>query len=196
MEENKLQEDLVLAGAHLQAEDFEQVEEYLWEEYFKGEEKESGMSPEESLIKQRMEQSIAVLMTFIVTNAFYVLILFLAWYIPAGVLYGCSIFEGAFIMTIVGGTLSIAWYDENNGVMHSLLTYFPVNAKRLRREMYAVVGKYFGIQILITCIPMLLMAIAFVPERFFITLICNIVGMLVVSTLFVEGSMHMMKAEK
>ena len=25
---------MVLAGAHLQGEDFEQVEEYLWEEYF------------------------------------------------------------------------------------------------------------------------------------------------------------------
>lgn len=195
MEENKLQEDMVLAGVHLQEEDFEQVEEYLWEEYFEKTEVETDSNPERSLIKQRMEQTITVLMTFVVTNAFYVLILFLAWYIPAGFLYGCSIFEGAFIMTIVGGTLSIAWYDENNGVMQSLLTYFPVNAKRLRMEMYAVVWKYFGIQVLITCIPMILMAIGFVPERFFITLICNIAGMLVVSTLFVEGSMHMMKAE-
>ena len=195
MEENKLQEDMVLAGVHLQAEDFEQVEEYLWEEYFEKTEVETDSNPERSLIKQRMEQTMTVLLTFVITNIFYVIILFLAWYIPAGFLYGCSIFEGAFIMTIVGGTLSIAWYDENNGVMHSLLTYFPVNAKRLRREMYAVVWKYFGIQVLITCIPMILMAIAFVPERFFITLLCNIVGMLVVSTLFVEGSMHMMKAE-
>ncbi len=196
MEENKIQEDIVLAGAHLQGEDFEQVEEYLWEEYFKGEEPDCGMTPERSLIKMRMEQTMTVLLTFVITNIFYIIILFLAWYIPAGFLYGCSIFEGAFVMTIVGGTLSIAWYDENNGTMHSLLMYFPVNAKRLRREMYAVVWKYFGIQVLITCIPMILMAIGFVPERFFITLFCNIVGMLVVSTLFVEGSMHMMKAEK
>ena len=99
-------------------------------------------------------------------------------------------------MTFVGGTLSIAWYDENHGTIHSILTYFPVNAKKLRREMYAVVGKYLGVQILITCIPMILMSIDFVPERFFMTLLCNIVGMLVVSTLFVEGSMHMMKAER
>ena len=196
MEENKLQEDMVLAEAHLQGADFEQVEEYLWEEYFKEEEPDSGMTPERSLITQRMEQTMTVLLAFVFTNIFYIIILFLAWYIPAGVLYGVSLFEGAFIMTFVGGTLSIAWYDENHGTMHSILTYFPVNAKRLRREMYAVVGKYLGVQILITCIPMILMAIDFVPERFFMTLLCNIVGMLVVSTLFVEGSMHMMKAER
>ncbi len=196
MEENKLQEDLVLAEAHLQGEDFEQVEEYLWEEYFKEEEPDSGMTPERSLITQRMEQTMTVLLTFVFTNIFYIIILFLAWYIPAGALYGASLFEGAFVMTFVGGALSIAWYDENHGTIHSILTYFPVNAKKLRREMYAVVGKYLGVQILITCIPMILMSIDFVPERFFMTLLCNIVSMLVVSTLFVEGSMHMMKAER
>ena len=84
MEENKIQEDIVLAGVHLQGEDFEQVEEYLWEEYFEKTEVETDSNPERSLIKQRMEQTITVLMTFIVTNAFYVLILFLAGYIPAG----------------------------------------------------------------------------------------------------------------
>lgn len=205
MEVSKLREkDLVQAedgpetdlglSEEIAQEDFEHVEDSLWEEYLQEDMGDSGMTPERSLIKMRMEQRMTVLLTFVITNIFYVIILFLAWYIPAGFLYGCSIFEGAFVMTVVGGTLSIAWYDENHGTMHSILTYFPVNARRLRREMYAVVGKYLGVQVLITCIPMLIMGVDFRPERFFITILCNIGAMLAMSALFVEGSMHMMKA--
>ena len=61
-------------------EDFEQVEEKLWEEYLQEDESDSGMTPERSLIKMRMEQSMTVLLTFVITNIFYVIILFLAWY--------------------------------------------------------------------------------------------------------------------
>lgn len=187
--------DLMTADGPL-SEDFEQVEDSLWEEYLQEDGTDSGMTPERSFVKMRMEQAMAVLLTFVITNIFYVIILFLAWYIPAGFLYGCSIFEGAFVMTVVGGALSVAGYDENNGTVHNILTYFPVSAKRLRREMYTETGKYLAIQVLITCVPMLIMAIDFKPERFLITILCNIGAMLVMSTLLVEGSMHMMKARK
>lgn len=195
MENCKLQEGAPQTDEPLQAEDFAQIEDSLWEEYLQEDGPDTGMTPEHSLIKMRMEQSMTVLTAFVITNIFYIIIVFLAWYIPAGFLYGCSIFEGALVMTFVGGSLSIAWYDEKHGTMHSLLTYFPVNARRLRKEMYAVTGKYMGIQTVVTCIPMLIMGFGFIPERFFLTILCNVISMLVVSGLFVEGSMHMMKAK-
>ena len=177
-------------------EDFEHVEDSLWEEYLQEDMGDSGMTPERSLIKMRMEQATTVLTAFVIFNMFYIIIMFVAWYIPAGALYGAAIFEGALVMTFVGGGLSIAWYDENHGMVQGILAYFPVNAGRLRREMYMVVGKYMGVQVLITCIPMLIMGFGFVPERFFLTIICTVVSMLVVACLFVEGSMHLMKARK
>ncbi len=207
MEVSKLREkDLVQAedgpgtdlglSEEIAQEDFEHVEDSLWEEYLQEDMGDSSMTPERSLIKMRMEQATTVLTAFVIFNMFYIIIMFVAWYIPAGALYGAAIFEGALVMTFVGAGLSIAWYDENHGMVQGILAYFPVNAGRLRREMYMMVGKYMGVQVLITCIPMLIMGFGFVPERFFLTIICTVVSMLVVACLFVEGSMHMMKARK
>ena len=84
-------------------------------------------------ITKRLNQNTCCNTIFIIrsnivaTCIFYIIILFLAWYIPAGFLYGISICEGAFIMTIVGGTLNIAWYDENKIIHNRLRSYHEKN---------------------------------------------------------------------
>lgn len=186
----------MMENIELQEKDFEQVEESLWEEYLLENVPVGDTSPECSLIKLRMNRTMTVPLALAFTNIFYVIVLFLAWYIPAGALYGISLFEGAFIMTFVVSVLCVSGYDENHVTMHSLLVYFPVNAKRLRKEMYAVVGKYMGIQTLITVLSMLVMSYGFEAERFFITVVSNVVAMLVVGILSVEGSMRGMKAKE
>ncbi len=178
------------------AEDFEQIEDNLWEEYLQESETDSYISPEKELISKRFMKTMTVPLAMVFTNIFFIVILFLAWYIPEGFLYGCSIFEGAFVMMFVTASLCVAGYDENHVTMNSILVYFPVHAGRLRREMYAVVGKCMGLQAIITCIPMLLMAMDFQPRRFAITVLCNVLSMLVVALVSVESSMHYLKAEK
>lgn len=189
MEEKELLEN------ELPENNLEQIEETLWEEYLQEDGAEEATSPEHSLISLRMERTMTVPLAMVFTNIFYIIILFLAWYIPEGALYGISLFEGAFIMTFVVSVLCVAGYDENHVTMHSLLAYFPVNAGRLRKEMYAVVGKYLGIQTAITVLAMMVMAFGFEAVRFCVTVGCNVVGMLVVAVLSVEGCMRKMKAK-
>ena len=45
-----------------------------WEEYLQEDGTDSGMTPERSFVKMRMEQAMAVLLTFVITNIFYVII--------------------------------------------------------------------------------------------------------------------------
>ena len=197
MEENRLQEDVVLAGAHLQAEDFEQVEEYLWEEYFKGEGSGSGMSPEKALIDTRMADKGSVPIVFAFTNLFFDFFLIFGWLGSMGFLLGSCFFVGFLIITILMCQACGTGYDENRLFVQELLVYFPVNARRLQRELFKLLWKYVMIQVGVICVPLSInMVIEFRPDKFFITLMVMALSMLTVGTLIILGSMSKIKAEK
>lgn len=196
MEENKMQEDIVLAGAHLQGEDFEQVEESLWEEYFKGEEPNSGMTPERALVHTRMTDKGTAQIVFAFTNLFFCIVLFAGWHISIGFLVGCCFFVGFLMATILMFQVCGAGYDENHVFMQGLLLYFPVNARRLQRVLFQLLWKYIGIQAGIICVPLLInMCIEFRPDKFFITLMAMVLSMLTVGAIIILGSMSRIKAE-
>lgn len=157
---------------------------------------EKSMSPEKSLVQERIEESAVAPVVLAIGDMFYIVIMFAAWYLSESFLLGASILVGIFMMTIIMCQVCIAGYDENHTFMQSLLVYFPVNAKRLRRELFLLMWKYIGIQVGITCVPMLInMFIDFQPNRFFKTLGAVVLSMLVTGTLIILGSMSRMKAE-
>lgn len=197
MEDRDLQEDMVLAGAHLQGEDFEQVEEYLWEEYFQESSQDSCMTPEESLIRTRVEDKGTAQVAFAIINLFFMIFLFCGWHISIGFLGGSCFLVGCLMATILMCQACGTGYDENHLFVQELLVYFPANARRLRKVLFTLLLKYVGIQAGIICVPLLLnMVIDFSPYKFMIALMAMVLPMLIVGTLIILGSMSKIKAEK
>ncbi len=197
MEDRDLQEDIVLAGAHLQGEDFEQVEEYLWEEYFQESSQDSGMTPEESLVRTRMEDKGTAQVVFAIINLFFMFFPFFGWHISIGFLAGGCFLVGCLMATILMFQVCAAGYDENHVFMQGLLVYFPANARRLQKVLFALLLKYVGIQAGIILVPLLLnMVIDFSPYKFLIALMAMTLSMFAVGAIIILGSMSRIKAEK
>lgn len=154
-------------------------------------------SPERNLVQGRMAEKAVAPVVVAFTNMFYVIFVFAGWYFSTSFLVGSSIFVGSLMITLILCQVCIAGYDENHTFTQSLLVYFPVNAKRLRNELFRLMWKYIGIQAGITCVPMLInMMVDFRPKRFFGTLMALVSAMLVTGTLVIIGSMSRIKAER
>ncbi len=154
-------------------------------------------SPERALVERRIRENAAAPVIVAITNMFYIIFVFAGWYFSTSFLVGSSIFVGMLMITLILFQVCIAGYDENHTFTQSLLVYFPVNAKRLRHELFRLMWKYIGIQAGITCVPMLINMIAdFRPERFFSTLVALVLSMWGVGTLIILGSMSRIKAER
>lgn len=158
-------------------------------------EAEKEMTPEKALVQGRVYATDTPALVFVFTNILYVIVLFLAWYIPMGALVGTSIFVGIFLITILMCQVCVAGYDENHTFMQSLLVYFPVNARRLRHELFLLLWKYIGIQVGITCVPMLVMIIDFRLDKFIMTLGAIALAMLLGGSGIIMVSMSQIKAE-
>ncbi len=154
-------------------------------------------SPERALVEGRISENAAAPVIVAMTNMFYIIFVFAGWYFSTSFLVGSSIFVGMLMITLILFQVCIAGYDENHIFTQSLLVYFPVNAKRLRRELYRLMWKYIGIQAGITCVPMLInMMVDFQPKRFFSTLIALVLSMCATGTLIILGSMSRINAER
>ncbi len=202
MEDNKLREpDLLKAEEGMlevtgEEEDFEQIEDSLWEEYFREDVSNSGMNPEQSLVRTRMEDKGTAQVVFAFTNIFSWILIFCGWHISISFLVGSCIFVGFLMISILMCQACTTAYDENHIFMQGLLLYFPVKKKSLRRELYLLLWKYIGIQAGIICVPLLMnMCIAFYPDYFLITLGTMILSMLTMGILIIEGSMSRLKAK-
>lgn len=196
MEDRELQEDMVLAGAHLQGEDFEQVEEYLWEEYFQESSQDSGMTPEETLIRTRMEDKGTAQVVFAIINLFFMFFLFFGWQISMGFLAGGCFLVGCLMATILMCQACGTGYDENHLFVQELLVYFPANARRLQKVLFKLLLKYVGIQAGIIFVPLLLnMVIDFSMYKFFISMLTMTLSMFTVGAIIILGSMSKIKAE-
>lgn len=198
MEDGKLQaNELQQSDVQFQAENFEQVEENLWEEYLQEGACDNGMTPEWSLVHTRMADKGMAQMIFAFVNLFFMITIFAGWHISIGFLVGCCVFVGSLMATILMFQACVAGYDENHVFMQGLLVYFPVNARRLRQVLFQLLWKYIGIQAGIICVPMLIsMCIEFRPDKFFITLGAMVLSMLAVGALIIWGSMSRIKAEE
>lgn len=154
-------------------------------------------SPERALVEGRISESAAAPVIVAITNMFFIIFVFAGWYFSTSFLVGSSIFVGSLMITLILCQVCIAGYDENHTFTQSLLVYFPVNASRLRNELFRLMWKYIGIQVGITCVPMLInMIVDFRPERFFGTLAALVLSMCGTGSLIILGSMSRIKAER
>lgn len=153
------------------------------------------MSPERSLVNSCLYGNLTCIMTTIVINIFYVIVLFLAWYIPISGLIGLSIAAGLGIMGTVMIKACVVARDEETSFIPQLLVYFPANRKRYKRELYRQMWKYIGIEAIVACVPMLMLFMDFQLDRFLITLASVLGTMLVLGVMMIEGSMEWGKAQ-
>lgn len=197
MKENRLQDDRVLTEGCLYTEEFEQVENHLWEEYLEGEKPRSSMPPEESLILTRMADKGTAQIVFTFTNLFFSIFLFAGWHISMGLLVGSCTFVGFLMATILMCQACGTGYDEEHLFIQELLVYFPVNVCRLQRELFKLLWKYVGIQVGIICVPLLInMMVDFRLDDFFTTLLAMSLSMLTVGSFIIGGSMSKMKGKR
>ncbi|MBQ8326373.1 MAG: hypothetical protein IJX86_04815 [Lachnospiraceae bacterium] len=153
------------------------------------------MSAEKNLVHSCLYGNMTCIITTIITNIFYWIVLFLAWYIPVAGLVGLSIAAGLLIMGTVMIKACVVARDEEGSFIPQLLVYFPVNKKRYKKELYCQMFKYIGIEAIVACIPMLIMFMDFNLERFLITLASVLGTMFILGLMMIEGSMEWGKAQ-
>ncbi len=152
------------------------------------------MSPERALIQRRFGDSSTPMLVYVFTDLILSIPLLLTGVIPGGWVTGAACLAGAFIITVMMSMACVAGYDENNVCVQSLLIFFPVDAKKLHRELLLHMWKHIGIQLLVTAIPMLLIPINFQLVKLLKVLGTTFLTMLVIGLLFVWGSMSLLKA--
>ncbi len=154
------------------------------------------MSPERALIQRRFGYSSTPMLVYVFTDLILCIPLLLTGISPEGWTIGFACLAGAFIMTVMMSMACVAGYDENHACVQSLLIFFPVDEKKLRRELLLHMWKHIGIQMLVTTVPMLLIPIHFQLLRILKVLGTTFLTMLIIGLLFVWGSMSVLKAEK
>lgn len=145
------------------------------------------VTPEKKLVKALVDGNSTCLITTVILNLLYIIILFLAWYVPVAVLVVCGVTVGVITILVPVTKGCVTVQEEETVLVPELLSYFPMNRKRYAREMYKKVLRQIGIQAVITCVPMLIMVFDFNPVRFVITLLSVLLPMFIIGMLVVAG---------
>lgn len=144
--------------------------------------------PEKNLVQALVDGNNTCLMTTVILNMLYAIILFLAWYVPVIALVVSGVTVGVITILVVVTKGCVTIQEEDNVLVPELLIYFPMNRKRYATAMYKKVFRQIGIQAVITCVPMLIMAFDFRVDRFIIALASVLLPMFIIGTLVVAGS--------
>lgn len=152
------------------------------------------MSPERNLVNSCLYGNLTCIMTTIVINIFYIIVLFLAWYIPIPGLVGLSVAAGLGIMGTVTIKACVVAKDEDTSFVGELLAYYPINKKRYKKELYRQMWKYIGIEAVVACVPMLMLFMDFQLDRFLITLASVLGTMFVLGIIMIKGNLEWQEA--
>ncbi len=106
-------------------------------------------------------QNNIVLVTFALTNMFYLPIMFLTYLMPFPMVVLLSTMAGAIVAGVIMTKVTCAAEIEGTESIARKLRYFPVTKKQIRKNQYVLCFKTIGKQIGLLMIPLVLTAFKF-----------------------------------
>lgn len=101
------------------------------------------------------------LLTFALTDMFYISVMFLVHVMPVSMTIGLSVAAGTIISGVITNKITSAKGKDSNEAIAEKLSYFPVTKKVLRKAQYSMLVKITLIQLAIVCVPILVTCFQF-----------------------------------
>ncbi len=130
-----------------------------------------------------------VLLTFAITDMFYVSVMFLINFMPNAFVLSLAIVAGTIISGVVMNKVVFAPGKEAQEAIAEKLSYFPIVKKDLRKAQYSQLIKITLIQAGITCIPILVTCFRFNLKNTLVALFGTIVSMMLYGSFLIESNL-------
>ncbi len=127
-----------------------------------------------------------VLVTFAITDMFYISIMFLMNFMPSTLVLSLAILAGTIISGIVMSKIVSTPGKEAGEAIAEKLCYFPVVKKYVRKAQYGQLIKITLIQVGMTCIPILVTCFRFHLKNTCMALFGTMVSMLLFGSFLIE----------
>lgn len=127
-----------------------------------------------------------VLVTFAITDMFYISVMFLINFMPNALVLSLAILAGTIISGIVMNKVVSAPGKEAGEAIAEKLCYFPVVKKSVRKAQYSQLVKITLIQVAITCIPILVTCFRFQLKNTLMALFGTMISMMLFGSYLIE----------
>lgn len=127
-----------------------------------------------------------ILLTFSITDMFYVSIMFLMNFMPISFVIALSSVSAGIIAVVIMAKVTLIPGRESTEAMAGKLRYFPLTRRSVKKAQYAVLLKIMGIQLLLTLVPVIVTCFRFNPANTLAALFCTASVMLVTGCFMIE----------
>lgn len=140
----------------------------------------------EKLLDELVDKNSTLMLTFAFADMIYIAVMFLVYEMPIEGVIGLSVFAGGMISGIIMTKVTSVAGTEGRETLAGKLCYFPVDKPTIRKQQYGMAFKITGIQILLTMIPLVVMAFHFKLQNALVALFCTAFMMLMTGMLCIE----------
>lgn len=138
------------------------------------------------LLKELVDTNSTLMLTFVLTDMLYISIMFLVYEMPIAGVIGLSVCAGGIISGILMTKATSVTGVEGMEPLAGKLCYFPVDKQTIRKTQYRMAFKITGIQMLLTMIPLVVMAFHFKLQNALAALFCTAFMMLMTGMFCIE----------
>ena len=133
-----------------------------------------------------LNKNSTMMLTFALTDMFYVALMFLVFVMPNGYVAVLTSVAGGVIASIIMSHITTVPGVEGQEALAGKLCFFPVNKDTIRKAQYFMAFKITGIQLLLTMIPIVVTFFQFDLMRTLTALGCTAGSMLLISVFMIE----------
>lgn len=101
------------------------------------------------------------LLTFAITDMFYISVMFLVHVMPMSMTIGLSVVAGSIISGVIMNKITSVKVKDTSEAIAEKLCYFPVTKQALRKAQYGMLIKITLIQLALVCVPILITCFQF-----------------------------------
>lgn len=136
--------------------------------------------------KEILEKNNRLFLVFILTDMFYVSVMFLVHMLPWGYVFGLSTMAGGIISGIIMSYLTTVRVVDGRESLASKLRYFPVRKKDIRAAQYGKLIWITVVQIGITIVPIMITCFLFCLKNSICAVLGTLFSMLFTGMLLIE----------